>query len=610
MANRGDLVRRVSAVLDPTLARGEVGQKLAASIVCGACAVAVAIAPLQAVSAVARHADEQGGDAVAPQQFDVATIRINRSGDLRARHDIVPASGRLTVTNATVSSLIQDAYDVQLPSQIVNMPDWARSQRVDVVARAASPVPVAVLQRMLQPLLAEYFKLRIRRETRELEVLALVVAKPGQLGPQLRRNDDDCDDAIGLTSGFSRAPETSEQRRRCGILPGGAGRIVALGLDMAGLADLLATAPRRVVIDRTGLTGRFDIDLTYTPEIFSAAALAQRPNPALPPGVDPAGPPLATALQEQLGLKFESLRAPVEVLVIEHAEPLSADSPAPGAADASRPLRFARPAELATHSVPAAFEVASVRRNTSGSPGSRINLTEGRFTATNVSLRQLILEAYRLQPLQIEGGPDWLGTARGRKGPGDTLFDVVATIEEGTPPASVPAMLRALLVERFRLGAHTEARKLPIFALVRARDDGKLGPNLSGSAEQCDAGIAAGGPLRAPATRVAADGRPTCGMTIGPARMRGAGTTMTQLAGALAVFTERVVVDRTGLGGFLDFELRFAPSGPGARPVVAVDPDAPSIFTALEEQLGLKLEASEGAVEVFVIDGASLPIEN
>jgi uncharacterized protein (TIGR03435 family) len=92
---------------------------------------------------------------------------------------------------------------------------------------------------------------------------------------------------------------------------------------MAGFAELMATAPRRPVIDRTGFTGRFDIDFTYTPDAFSAAALAQRPGGTPPPGVDPNGPPLATALLEQLGLKLEPIRAPVEVLVVTHLQMLN-----------------------------------------------------------------------------------------------------------------------------------------------------------------------------------------------------------------------------------------------------------------------------------------------
>jgi uncharacterized protein (TIGR03435 family) len=177
---------------------------------------------------------------------------------------------------------------------------------------------------MLQPLLADYFKLATHRETRDMDVFAMVLARPGRLGPQLKKNGEARDDVIGASGGFARAPDGApNQRGTCGILPGGAGRIVGRGLDMPGLAAFIGTAPGRMVIDRTGLTGRFDIDLTYTPSAFSAEALAQRAGATPPTGVDPSGPPLITALQEQLGVKLESARAPVDVVVIDHAEPLT-----------------------------------------------------------------------------------------------------------------------------------------------------------------------------------------------------------------------------------------------------------------------------------------------
>jgi len=257
-----------------------------------------------------------------PSAFEVATVKINNSGAARPGHTVVPQSGQVTVTNITVAALIQEAYGLQLPSLIVDMPEWARTQRVDVVARAAGPAPVSALQRMLQPLLAEHFKLTVRREAREMDALALVAATSGKPGPKLKRSDSACDRAVG-SIGFSRSADASDKSGACGVLPGGAGRIVARGIDMAGFAELMANNPRRPVIDRTGLTGRFNIDFTYTPEAFSAAALAQRPGGTAPPGVDPNGPPLATALAEQLGLKLEAIKAPVQVLVITRLEPLT-----------------------------------------------------------------------------------------------------------------------------------------------------------------------------------------------------------------------------------------------------------------------------------------------
>ena len=262
----------------------------------------------------------QGRDS--PPAFEVATVKINNSGAARPSHTVVPQSGQVTITNITVAALIQEAYDVQLPSLIVDMPEWAKTQRVDVLAKASKPAPVPVLQRMLQPLLAEHFTLTVRREARDMDALALLAATNGRPGPKLKKSDAACDGAVG-SIGFSRAAEAADKSGPCGVLPGGAGRIVARGLDMAGFAELMAPNPRRPVIDRTGFSGRFDIDFTYTPETFSAAALAQRPGGTVPPGVDPNGPPLATALIEQLGLKLEPTRAPVDVLVVTHLEPLS-----------------------------------------------------------------------------------------------------------------------------------------------------------------------------------------------------------------------------------------------------------------------------------------------
>jgi uncharacterized protein (TIGR03435 family) len=594
MANRSDLVHRVAAVLDQRQARGHASTVVAAAIALAACALTVTLAPLQAVNGSAATASEgvQSAAAGSAPQFEVATVRINRSGDLRGRHSAVPATGQLTITNVSVRELIEDAYDVQ-PIQIVNMPDWARSQRVDVIAKAASPAPVAVLQQMLQPLLAEHFKLSVRRETRDMEALALV-ATTGQPGPRLKANAA-CGDSVGTSSGFARAPESSDQRAACGILPGGAGSIVARGLDMPGLADLLAPSQRRPVIDRTGLGGRFDIDLTYTPEAFSAAALAQRPGATLPPDVDPSGPPLATALREQLGLKLDSVRAPVEVLVIERAEPLAAAAPA---AKATPQAASAQPA----------FEVVSIRRNTSTTTAPTSRVEGGRYVSSNLALQFLIADAYRMPARLIVGGPDWIRSPPGPLRANEIRFDIVANVPPETPAARIPLMLRTLLAERFKLAAHAETQKQEAYALVHAREDKRRGPQLTPSTQQCQTEIAAG-PLRAPVTRVTEDGKPVCGMMLSPMAIRGGGLTMTFLANALATYTGRLVVDRTGLEGPFDFELTYAPAGRGATPPSPSD-DRPSIFTAVQDQLGLKLEPSLADVQVLVIDQVSMPTDN
>jgi uncharacterized protein (TIGR03435 family) len=261
------------------------------------------------------------------EAFEVATVKINRSGERRSRHTVLPAAGRLTITNISVQELMQEAYGLAFPSLLANVPAWAKTQHVDIVAKAPSPVPVTVLQRMLQPLLADYFKLSTHVEMRDMDVFAMVLATPGKFGPRLTRNLDRCDDVVGTPGAFARAPDGApNERGTCGILPGGAGRIVARGVDMPGLAAYIGTSPGRMLIDRTGVTGRFDVDLTYTPSVFASNGLASASR-EVPAGVDPNGPSLITALQEQLGLKLEPIRAPIDVVVVDRVEPILVDGP-------------------------------------------------------------------------------------------------------------------------------------------------------------------------------------------------------------------------------------------------------------------------------------------
>jgi uncharacterized protein (TIGR03435 family) len=143
---------------------------------------------------------------------------------------------------------------------------------------------------------------------REMNALTLVLARSdGKLGQKMKKTQSQCD-GLG-TSG-------------CGFAPGGAGRIVGIGLDMKGIIGTLAPSQRMSIVDQTGLDGRYDIDVTYTPEPFSATALAQRGGTP-PPGVDPNGPNLFTALEEQLGLKLQPKKMRVPVIVIDHIEPLT-----------------------------------------------------------------------------------------------------------------------------------------------------------------------------------------------------------------------------------------------------------------------------------------------
>jgi uncharacterized protein (TIGR03435 family) len=268
------------------------------------------------------------------------------------------------------------------------------------------------------------------------------------------------------------------------------------------------------------------------------------------------------------------------------------------------------------------FEVASVKPNKTGAPGGSFVMPPGRFTATNIPLRVLITNAYQLSFFQVVGGPDWIGTDR---------FDITAKAPDGAPPEQTRAMVRTLLKERFKLVVHMEMRDTPIYALVKARADDRLGPSLKRSTMDC-------GPVRtqrAAATAAAARARGAapvpvpsspgpneqvvCGMRLagrGGATLtyRAANITLAALANALRTHVGREVVDRTGLTGEFDFDLQFATPATSAAPdrgvPIAPLDEAASVFTALQEQLGLKLESTRGQLELMVIDSAERPTEN
>jgi len=261
------------------------------------------------------------------------------------------------------------------------------------------------------------------------------------------------------------------------------------------------------------------------------------------------------------------------------------------------------------------FAVATVKFNRTGDAARSMRLQPGgRIVVTNQPLRQLITFAYSLQPQQLAGGPSWLDTDR---------FDITAQAEgnisptpPGGPPGPAQLMMQRLLAERFGLVVHTESRELPVYALTVVRRDGQLGPRIKPADRDCLALMtqAPGGvPVQAPRLP---DGRPGCGvLRDATGKVMAGGTTMTMLATSMLTGPAgRIVVDQTGLTGAYDFDLEFAMDpAPGAAPApdaaTAVS-DRPSLFTALEEQLGLKLQATRAPIPVTVIDRVTPPTEN
>jgi uncharacterized protein (TIGR03435 family) len=220
----------------------------------------------------------------------------------------------------------------------------------------------------------------------------------------------------------------------------------------------------------------------------------------------------------------------------------------------------------------------------------------------------LVRIANQLQDNQIVGGPKWLFEDR---------FDIVGT--GSAPGKEGPPMekMKSLLADRFKLVTHTEKREQQMFALVFARSDHKLGEKMTPSTADCTPN-GPNGRGRGAAAPPAPGQRPQCGMMIGPGRLMAGGQTMAAFAQNLSRFVGGIVVDKTGLTGTYDVELSYAPDPaingfgrdlppqPGGAPPVASG-DAPSIFAAVQEQLGLKLEATKGPIDVLVIDRAEKP---
>jgi uncharacterized protein (TIGR03435 family) len=239
---------------------------------------------------------------------------------------------------------------------------------------------------------------------------------------------------------------------------------------------------------------------------------------------------------------------------------------------------------------PSRFEVASIKPSDPGAGGTQIGLSPGgTFNAKNVTLKALIQNAYEVRDFQISGGPGWLDTQR---------YDIVAKgqdtgvseddvrkmtdVQRNLLKENLVSRVRTLLAERFELKVHRETKEMPVYALVITKAGAKIqvgdGPPANSlSVRRDDAGKSA----------VTAQGVP-----------------LASLVKLLSNQVGRTVLDQTGLKGNYDFKMTFAPD------LAATETDGPSIFTALQEQLGLRLDAQKGPVEVLVIDSAQKASEN
>jgi uncharacterized protein (TIGR03435 family) len=240
-----------------------------------------------------------------------------------------------------------------------------------------------------------------------------------------------------------------------------------------------------------------------------------------------------------------------------------------------------------------AFEVASVKRAEPGIQGGRVQFPPGgRFSAENVPIDFVLQQVYGLRDFQVIVPPQLKAALAVR-------YQIQAQGPESASQAQLKGMVKTLLTERFQLRAHEETRNFPVYALVVGKD------GVKGAR--------------------AADGKGMGIALMAPGWIHGQGTTAAYLAEALSRYVDRPVIDRTNITQVLDFDLSWTPDGmpndlPGCPPSFqdlakrlkgAVAPTScPAFFTAVQEQLGLRLEAQQGPVDVLVIDSVQPPTDN
>ena len=257
----------------------------------------------------------QGAPADAkPLMYDVVSVKQNKSGAgmMRSMNQV----DRYSTTNVGLKSIIQNAYGLKMPEMVSGLPGWADSAAFDIEAKMdvetiaelkAMPKEQADEQRrqMMQAMLADRFKLKAHRETKELPIYSLVIAKGGF---KLKDADPNNTYPDGI-----KGPDGNS---RPGMMSMGHGKLTAQAIQMSNLANNLTIQVHRLVVDNTGLKGKYDFTLQWTPDEMEGGHLAGD-GPATAANT---GPTIYTALQEQLGLKLDSTKGPVDTVVVDHVE--------------------------------------------------------------------------------------------------------------------------------------------------------------------------------------------------------------------------------------------------------------------------------------------------
>jgi uncharacterized protein (TIGR03435 family) len=588
-----DLKKRIESIMSGlpgrSLTRGRKLMLIAASI--GAIAGPVVVGVLNAPAVRAQVADWQS-KAGGKVTFDVASVKLSKGAfvppnvPLNTGNAFTPAGGYFRA-DFPLSVYIEFAYkiwpsDEQEREMLGHLPKWVATDRYSIEARAAGNPTKDQMRLMVQSLLAERFKLAAHFETKERPVFALTLVKTGSLGPKLISHADgaSCD-----RPGVSAGPGSTGFPPGCdspAVLRKSNGALMLLGYRNATM-DLLASSLStmvldRPVIDKTGLSGTFDFTLEWAPESHGPP-----PSDAPAAASDPIGPTSMQALRDQLGLKVESTKGPVQTLVIDGVERPS-DNFEPLAAEQEHALHTvaplvapqmmaAKPQGTPTQVAgpPLRFGAAAIKPSSSGGGradigGGSLRYTQGTVTGRSVTARRIILDAYQTTAFQLSGGPDWLDSQR---------FALEGKAESAANENELKRMLRTLLSERFNLVMHHEKKEMQVYLMTVAK-----------------------GGVKAPEVKPDVGDTPSTGPADGHAKHMITTSDLDQFAELISIFpmTGMPVVNKTGLSG------RY-------RLFLGWDEDD-DFLPALQREFGLKLEKQRALMDVFVIDRVEKPSDN
>ena len=526
-----------------------------------------------------------GQSAEIPPRFEFADVHVSakttnpfiRTGPARG--------GRYEVKLATMVDLIRIAYGFD-PDKILGGPSWLEMDRFDVVAKAPENSTAETQKLMLQSLLADRFKLVAHKDTRPLPTYALTVGKKLQLKEADGTGETGChpQTASGAPGEGGMRLMTSSANGVMTTLNLGPGmtiqylcRNITMGAFAEGLRSMMgAQLGLNPVLDETGLRGAWNFDIRWSLGLNG-------------PMMNNTGDRITVfdAVEKQLGLKLEQKQVPTPVIVVDSVNEKPSANP-PGVAEA-----------LPAIPAPTEFEVASVKPSDPGGRGGRFQMQPGgRLLSENMPVRFLVGRAFNTNnPDQLVGLPKWVDTER---------FDIIAKAPAAGPALTgmdqdaLAPMIKALLVDRFKMTYHTEERPATAYSLVAAKP--KMKKADPASRTSCKFAMAP--PGSPPGSQVL-----TC-----------QNITMAQLAERLQGMSQELtwpVLDATGIEGGWDFTLTYSRSfpmmavagrgGDAAPPAsgmaAASDPSGGyTIFEAVEKQLGLKLEKQQRPMPVIVID--------